>query len=298
MSIRSYWWIAGAVLAGAVILVAFQFSTTNLEYSRYNPGWNGTSAFAGMIEAHGGTDLYSASELSGKQGSMLLIIAPRGDLTQDERTKYREYLNRGNLLLLADDRGESNGILSALGSTLRVSAVNVSSADREYNDPSSVDAYPAGEDPLVKGLQTICLNRPAVVRGGSPMLETSLLTWVDENGNGRLDGGEALSRSTIMSSETLGNGTIYVLADPSIFINGMLDPPACEGNHALVERILTAAPGGVMIDQVHGMTGSEDGAIGLINIMKSTTLIRAVALLLTVLGVMAIYRTIKKRGGS
>jgi hypothetical protein len=49
------------------------------------------------------------------------------------------------------------------------------------------------------------------------------------------------------------------------------------------------------VDQEHGMTGSEDGAIQLVNLMKGTTLIRAVALLLTALGVIAVYRAIKKR---
>jgi hypothetical protein len=298
MNIKPLWWIAGAVLAGAVILVALQFSTTNLEYSRYNPGWNGTSAFFGLVEAHHGTELHSATQLEGREGSMLLIIAPRGDLTPDERTLYRRFLSEGNTLLLADDRGDGNGILTSLGSSLRVSPGNVSSADRAYDDPSSVNAFPTGEDPLVKGIPVVCLNRPAAVQGGSAMLETSILTWIDRNGNGRLDGGEALSRSAMMASETLGNGTIYVLADPSIFINGMLDPAVCEGNGVLVERILTRAPGGLIVDQEHGMTGSEDGAIGLINLMKSTALIRVMALLLTALGVMAVYRTMKKQGGT
>ena len=286
------------MLAGAIILVALQFSTTNLEYSRYNPGWNGTSTFFGLVEAHHGVELHSAVQLEGREGSMLLIIAPRGDLTPDERTLYRQFLSEGNTLFLADDRGGANGILSALGSSLRVFPENVSSAEREYNDPSSVNAFPAGEDPLVKGIPVVCLNRPATVQGGSPMLETSILTWVDRNGNGRLDGGEALSRSTMMASENLGNGTIYVLADPSIFINGMLDPAVCEGNEMFVERILTGAPGGLIVDQEHGMTGSEDGAIGPINLMKGTTLIRVMALLLTVLGVVAVYRMMKKRGGT
>jgi hypothetical protein len=294
-NIRSYWWIAGAVLAGAVILVAFQFSTTNLEYSRYNPDWNGTSSFFGLLEAHHGVELRSVPQLAGREESMLLIIAPRGDLTPDELLRYREFLSSGNSVLLADDSGRGNGILSALGSSLRISPGNVSSADREYRDPSSVDAFPTGVDPLVKGLHTVCLNRPAIVSGGSPMLGTSILTWVDQNGNGRLDGGEALSRYSMMASEKLGNGTIYVLADPSIFINGMLDPAVCEGNRELINRILTTAPNGVLVDQEHGMTGSEDGAIQLVNLMKGTTLIRAVALLLTALGVIAVYRAIKKR---
>ncbi len=295
-NIRPYWWIAGAVLAGAVILVAFQFSTTNLEYSRYNPDWNGTSAFFGLVEAPHGVELHSAAQLTGREGSMLLIIAPRGDLTPDERLRYREFLKSGNSVRLADDSGEGNMILSARGSSLRLSPGNVSSADREYRDPSSVDAFPTGDEPLVNGLHMVCLNKPAVVQGGSPMLGTSILTWIDLNGNGRLDREEVLSRHTMMASEKLGNGTIYVLADPSIFINGMLDPAVCEGNSALVNRILAAAPNGVMIDQEHGMTGSEDGAIQLVNLMKGTTLIRAVALLLTALGVIAVYRAIKKRG--
>ena len=298
MNIKPLWWIAGAILAGAVILVAFQFSTTNLEYSRYNPSWNGTSAFFDLVETHHGIELHSATQLEGREGSMLLIIAPRGDLTPDERTLYRKFLSAGNTLLIADDSGGGNGILSSLGSSLRVSPGNVSSADREYDDPSSVNAYPTGENPLVKGVPVICLNRPATVQGGVPVLETSILTWVDRNGNGRLDGGEALSRSTMMAYEDLGNGTIYVLADPSIFINGMLDPAVCEGNRGFVDRILTAAPGGVIVDQEHGMTGSEDGAIGPVNLMKGTTLIRAAALLLIALGVIAMYRTMKKQGGT
>jgi hypothetical protein len=298
MNIKPLLWIAGAILAGAVILVALQFSTTNLEYSRYNPGWNGTSTFFGLVEAHQGIELHSATQLEGREGAMLMIIAPRSDLTPDERVRYRQFLSAGNTLLLADDRGDGNSILSSVGSSLRVSPGNISSADRKYDDPSSVDAFPTGEDPLVKGIPVVCLNRPAEVRGGSAMLETSILTWIDRNGNERLDGGEPLSRATMMASENLGNGTIYVLADPSIFINGMLDPTVCEGNRVFVDRILSGAPGGLIVDQEHGMTGSENGAIGLINHLKGTTMIRVMALLLTALGVMAVYRMMKKQGGT
>ena len=224
-NIRSYWWIAGAVLAGAVILVALQFSTTNLEYSRYNPDWNGTSAFFGLMEEHHGVELHSATQLAGREGSMLLIIAPRGDLTPDERLRYREFLSSGNSVLLADDSGRGNGILSDMGSTLRVSPGNVSSADREYSDPSSVDAFPAGVDPLVKGLPTVCLNRPAIVSGGGPMLQTSILTWVDLNGNGRLDGGEALSRYSMMASEKSETAQSMYWRIQVSLLTGCLTPP-------------------------------------------------------------------------
>ncbi len=273
-------WITGSLMFLVIILLAFHLSATNLEYSRYNPSWNGTSAFFSYLDETGGyTEIRDIRDIVPYNNSVLLIIAPNGGFSSDEIQNYRRYIEQGNTLVIADDKGKSNSLLEGIGSTIRVIPGNLTSIERVYDDSTSVLAFPATDDPHFSDNGQILLNKPAYTAGGVPLFTTSLLSWIDRNGNGRPDPHEELGRYPVLTTERKGKGTLYVLSDPAVFINGMWQGGSGPGNADLITDF-TGSGRPVLVDQVHGETGSADGFIHLINFIKDSILLRLAGVLL------------------
>ncbi len=286
--------LTGLLVILVIILLALHLSATNLEYSRYNPSWNGTSAFFGYLEESAGyIEIRESRDILQYYNSVLFIIGPDGTFSNDEIKDYQSYAEQGNTIVIADDKGGANSLLENIGSTIRVIPGNITSIERVYDDSSSVLAFPTATEAPFSDNGQILLNKPGYTTGGSPVFTTSVLSWIDLNGNGRPDPDEELGRYPVLSSEKIGKGTVFVLSDPGIFINGMWKGGSWAGNTALIEDF-TGFGEPVLIDQVHGETGSCDGVIHLINFIKDSILLRLVILLLGVGCAACIFRMKRK----
>ncbi|MDH7510335.1 MAG: DUF4350 domain-containing protein [Methanolinea sp.] len=264
------------------ILVLLHLSVTTADYSRYNPGWNGTSVLFDMIDGAGGTMVTDPSLLPGQGNGMLLFVAPGREPPDQDKEDLRDFLFRGNCVLIASDREEDNELLEGIGSSIRIRRADIISVDRFFDDPSSVIAFPTGDDPLSSGIPRLVGNDPSFLEGGTPVYATSLLSFRDTDGDQRLGKGEVLERFTIVSRETLGNGTLYVVSDPSIFINGMLvaNPPT--ENRDFVARILSLRPV-LLAEQNYSRTAEGGPLIRVINLVKNATSIEMAAITLSML---------------
>ncbi len=255
-------------LAGAVAYA--HVTTTAEEYSRYNVGWNGTSGFA-AVEIRDLTDLDPTA--------ILLILAPDQPFSPDEAGSLRAFLDAGGRILIADEEGNANQLLTDLGSAMRVRPGNLSSLDRDHAAPGLFTVSVVGNDTLFAGVETIRVNRPAAVEGGEPLLKTSPLTWDDADGDGRPGGKEIFGAVAVCARE----GNLTVLGDPSLFINAMLpENPAFIGN---------LQP--VLVDAAHSRTGTTSPVINTIAWIQETP---AVATALIALGVLPVaWRFGRKR---
>ena len=224
------------LLAGGAVFA--HVTTTTEEYSRYNTGWNGTSGFAGK-EVRDPGDL--------EAGAPLLILAPDRPFTLDEVGYLRAFLDDGGRVIIADEEGAANDLLADLGSTMRVRPGNLASLDRDHADPGLFVARVVGNDTLFAGVGTIRVNRPAAVEGGVPLLETSILTWDDADGDGRITGSETFEAAVVCARE----GNLTVLGDPSLFINAMLTE-----NPQFIQNTWP-----VRIDGIHSRTGTANQII-------------------------------------
>ncbi|HDR72953.1 MAG TPA: DUF4350 domain-containing protein [Methanoculleus sp.] len=238
-----------AIVALSLVAIAAHFSSSADEYGRDNPRWNGTSQFSAAAERHGAIALYEYGSLPGRSDSMLLIIAPARGFAEAEIGACSEFLTRGNTIFIADDGRGSNILLEKLGSSVRIVPSRLRSIDRAFSHPDSILGYTERPDDLVQGVNAVVLNRPSYVTGGEALINTSVLTWEEKSGNYEVDAGETLTNYAIFTRETVNGGTVYVLADPSIFINGMqaLD---VQDNRQFIQNIL-ATPHQVILDQVH-----------------------------------------------
>jgi hypothetical protein len=269
------------VVIAALALIA-HLSTTDLEYSRYNWEWTGTSGFFALLEQHDARDITSYTALEGRNDTLFLIISPDAAFTPAEMTSLSSFLDNRNTVFIADETGAANDLLGSLGSSISIIPGNLSSVDVEYSDPRSVMAYPKGEDPVIANISTVVLNRPAAVSGGDILLSTTIFSWIDVNGDGRIDAGEQLSSYGVLSREPIGNGTLYVLSDPSIVANGMLQARLSGENSLFIDHILTLRPI-VFIDQSHSRTAGADEVLILANFVKSSMIFKISLLILTII---------------
>ncbi len=281
MRIRAVFAAAGCLLLILAAVLFVHLASTTEEYSRYNIQWNGTSTICDLAEERGAVEIRSPADLDGYTDAYLLIIAPDAELDEDAAASYRSFLESGNTIILADDFGTGNQILGALGSGIRILPGNLSSMDMEYSDPHTVIAYRTGNATLVDGVETLMLNRPAALEGGEVLVQTSILSWIDADGNRHIDAAETLGKYGVVVRETIGDGEIYVIGDPSIFINAMVGLGDVRNNHRLIENILEGGRP-LLIDAAASQTRADDGIAGILHTVKSTTLIKT-TLICTVL---------------
>lgn len=284
MTIKIISWITGLILVVALFLIIVQLSANDMEFSRDNPGWNGTSSFFSDLDRHHTLEAADSTTLAGQpKNSTLLIIAPKRHPTALELTAYRTFLQEGNRIVLIDDFGTGNEILNGIGSKIRIIPGNLSSLDRRYADPGSVVAYRVTEENEFPLPRDVALNHPASLDGGSPLILTSVLSWVDANGDRRLNSGEEMGTFPVMVTETIGPGEVIVLSDPSIFINSMYHQVENENNRLLI-RSLVSSEGPVLIDQMNSRTADDTGFGEILHIIKNTVIIELLILCLIILG--------------
>ena len=288
--IRAAFWFAGAVLLAAVLVLTIHVSSNNLEFSRYNSGWNGTSTFFSDLDRHHVIMVTDTSELASyRNNTVLLIIAPSRTPSAAEISGYRSFLDQGNTLFLADDFGSGGEILRKLGSRITILEGNLSSIDRQYTDPQSIIVYRTTNESFVRDSVTLVLNRPAALSGGSPLLMTSLLSWIDENGDKRLNGDEILGQYPVMTEEEIGKGKIVVLSDPSIFINSMQESDQPGDNHRFIKGIVDT-DGVVLVDQMNSRTCDAEGISEILHLIRTTISIKLLFLALLVLAAIWAWR--------
>lgn len=289
--------VAFLVVVAALALMA-HLSTTGLEYSRYNWEWTGTSGFFSLAERHGARDISSYSDLAGRNDTLLLVLVPEGPFSPDEIVSLSAFLAGNNTVFISDETGESGELLAALGSTISVIPGNLSSVDREFRDPRSVIVHPAGEDPITANVTTLVLNRPGAVAGGETLLATSLFSWMDDDGDGKIGAGEEFSSYGVLARERVGNGTLYVLSDPGVFANGMLRARLSGENALFLDHVLGLRPT-VLIDQVHSRTAGAGPVLALSNRLKTSMVFKISVLILSVTIVaLAFYRRWGEKNGN
>lgn len=268
--IRAAFWFSGAVILLAALVLVAHLSSNTIEFSRYNDGWNGTSQFFSGLDRHNTLEISDPQQLSAYTGDhLLLIIAPYRAPSSRETDAYRSFVERGNTILLVDDFGTGNAILENLGSRITILPGNLSSLDREYADPYSIVVYSATDDDLLNETPALVLNRAAPLSGGDPLVKTSVLSWIDSNGDGRINSQEELGIFPVMVSETRGKGRIVVLSDPSIFINAMQDLDDKWANRRLAENFYRYDTP-LLIDQMNSRTRNAEGISEIIHVIRTT----------------------------
>ena len=260
-----------AVTATLLLVSVFAPAISSSEdFAIYNTGWNGTSGLAVSTYNLGkfspsfeltktGTSMevvqMGLEELDLDPGSSALaIIGPSVDFTASEGTLVGDFVRNGGTLLLADDFGTGNDLLEGMGAESRISGKLA--MDLAFNKkPEFSVCFDLREDPLVKNVSALLLNYPSSIdinpATTKPIAYTSVASWLDLNNDMLQEFGEPRGPFVVMARETLGAGSIVLLSDPSLLINGMQE---YLNNSALSDNIVSEICTGrtsVFFDESH-----------------------------------------------
>lgn len=277
--------VVALVLAGIVALS--YLSSTDAELSRYNSGWNGTSAFYDQLERSGITSITSYPVLRSAPPDTLILVEPHSLPGAEGKDTIRHFVRNGGTLILIAKNESANSILEAAGSRIIIHESALSSIDMEYADPRMVIAYRAQEHGLLENVESVALNQPSTLTGGETLLETSVLSWIDTNSNGRVDGTETFGKEPVMAREGIGHGEIIVLSDSGILINSMDFTVSERDNVQLRENLVTGTD--ASYDTITSQPFMTEGILQAITGVKSTTVIKIIAILLITGVVCAAY---------
>jgi hypothetical protein len=112
---------------------------------------------------------------------------------------------------------------------------------------------------------------------------TSVMSWNDINGDRRLNAGEEMGTFPVMATETIGQGQLIVLSDPSIFINSVYSAGENGNDRDFIRNLTTFRRGPVLIDQMNSRTGEASGLSELFHLTRSTMSIEIFIICLMVL---------------
>jgi hypothetical protein len=249
--------VVGVAIALLLVsMVAPAISSTE-DFSIFNSGWNGTSGLAVMAYRTGklvptfevestGTEItvtqVALTTIAPDPGTgALIIIGPTKEFTDAEGKLVGDFVRDGGRLVLADDFGTGNSLLSKMGAGSRFSGQLVMDLAFEKQPEFSV-VFDIAPDPLTTNVSTLLLNHPSSVTVNisttSVIANSSVASWRDVNGNKLQEPGEPRGPFPLVARERLGLGTILLLSDPSVLINGMRD---YMDNDAFAENLVAEA---------------------------------------------------------
>ncbi|MEF8859036.1 MAG: DUF4350 domain-containing protein [Halolamina sp.] len=237
-------------------------STSQSALGAYNPAWDGASDLRDLVSDEGAESLVALNTTSytttEPNGTIAVILSPDEAYSPSERTRVTSFVEQGGTLVVAEDYGpHTRPLLGALGVQTRIDGAPLRDEQAYYRSPAFPLATNVSESPETAGVDQLTLNHGTSLRtnrsinGTTVLASSSEFAYLDRNRTESLDDSEELTSRPVVVRETVGEGAVYVVADPSLFINAMLERP---GN-AQFARNLFGAHERVLLDYSH-LTGT------------------------------------------
>ena len=309
---RTYLLIAIIVAAALLISVPI-LNATREDFSTYNTDWNGASQIKDLAarEGYGTRDLFSMGEAGSAGNGVLIMLNPNKNVgVSDADTRdLQSFVQNGGSLVLANDFGNANALLSGLGvaGSARFNGSLLSdNVSRGVDDahPLVTDITPSG---ITTGVQTLYFNyATALDTSGSNVTvlarsaPTSYLR-APSSDNALIDG--STGAKPVLASLDYGKGRIILLSDPSVFINGMVGQA---DNQKLFTNIITNLTGGdttvpILFDQSHRVSqplwSLLYDRINADDTLKYTIILLSIAAFVLAINVIALTRRRRPRVG-
>ena len=220
-----------AVLLVTLTTLAVAVGTSSAAYGSYNYDWDGTSDVR-SVAADAGADVDIVRAEAGYRradadSATAFVLEPTSAYSESESAAVASFLDRGGTVVVAaESDGEANRLLAALGVESRFDGRSLRDEQRFYRSPALPIGAPVSETAATSDVSGVTLNHGTVVNAsesGTALVNSSAFSYLDANANGELDPGEPIRERPIAVREAVGNGSVILVSDGSVFINGMLD---------------------------------------------------------------------------
>jgi hypothetical protein len=251
-------------LIAAIVVVAFLISvpllnTTKEDFSTYNTAWNGASDAKALASSDGYTtrSVFALSEIGSGDG-VLFMLNPNSSVSfsASDASTLQSFVKNGGVLVLANDFGNGNAVLSGLG----VSAARFNGSLLEDNVSKGVDAaHPLITDVnasgITAGVHELYFNYGTALdvsgTNVTVLARSAPTSYLSTSATANLSA--TTGAHPVLATFTYGDGRIVLLSDPSVFINDMLGQA---DNQQLLTSMFANLTGGntaapIMFDESH-----------------------------------------------
>lgn len=221
-----------AVLVLGVVLVTGATSTSS--FGTHNPSWDGTAEFRSIAGEAATTEIVrnvsaydrmATTDRVAANETLAIVLSPSEPYGEDAAAIER-FLDRGGTVLVAEDyRSNGNPLLATLGASVRFDGRPVRDERNYERAPTFAEVTTADDHLLTQDVETLVLNRGTVLTPGEATVvaRTASDAYLDVDRDGTLDETETPAERPVMAVEPVGDGRLVTLADPSVFINSMLE---------------------------------------------------------------------------
>jgi hypothetical protein len=233
---------------GMIVLVILMvwFLPLDEDFRVENPLWNG---FKNLSEDYAVQPVESFANLPSSKDATLIVI-PYLEFTQEELSELDRFIQDGGRIILADDYGYGNQVLEYLGTDVKFSGDTLQDPLANYNSPYLPKIIHFNTHVLTADLDNLGLNHATCLlntdNSGTLALSSSF-SFLDTNGNGQYDEEEPLGPLPVIFRKGMGKGELFLVADPSLFINSM----ETMGENETFIRNIAADTTSLYIDQSH-----------------------------------------------
>ena len=236
------------VLIALAIAITIAFvvggTTAAVAFSPFNPGWEGLSALNDVAD-EAGVDRETIASAAAyddlpREGTVVFIVEP-GHYEEHETDAVADFLDRGGTVVVATREPDTGGqLLADLGSDVAVDGAPLRDEVEYDPTPDFPKVTTVANDSVAADAEGMTLNHGTAldVEGGArPVANSSQYSYLNRTDEGDVPATQdALGARPVVAVDTVGEGTVIAVSDPSVFINAMLER---EANRALATGIVT-----------------------------------------------------------
>jgi hypothetical protein len=234
--------IAAFLLALTVTIALAASIPIDDPYSTLNTQWNGTSALAekGFIAVSAD---FTTTLSSTNGAAVLLIIGPSRQFSRVEADFIADFVQKGGLLVLADNFGSSNSLLNLLGLPVRFDDKLLADGLFYRSQPAFPVISDFSSSEFSTGLKELVLDYATVLDifdGGDVkvLARSSPFSFLDLNQNGQKDTREPSGPFPVLAEVELGRGAVVLFTSPASFANGLIHEA---NNIRVIENVMNTA---------------------------------------------------------
>ena len=221
MSLKAIMALSTMILFALTIL-SIWFVSPQEHFRPENTHWNGLTD---LQEKYQLEPLKKDFRLSRITGNSLIISIPYREPEAQEVSELKEYLEEGGNLIIADDHGFGNPILSGLGVKARFHGNRIVDPLFNHGEKGFLVVNDIRPSPLTVNVSSLKLNYATSldIDDGIVAANSSSFSFIDSNLNGIKDEGEETGPFPVVAHIGVGDGKLILVSDPSILINGMME---------------------------------------------------------------------------